>query len=161
MSETQIRCPRMHGFPKQISGLMLIRSSNSARLMHISCNFSLDFGAERGTRTPTPFSRLRILSPLRLPIPPSRPLSFILCYACEYPEKTYENHFFLRILLKRRGSWMLSSKKAWPHCERNLSLFKRRGARFIRELLSKRPLRFPSDKSYVYLKTRSSGSMNL
>src|SRR5690348_3331871 len=29
-------------------------------------------GAERGTRTPTTLSGLRILSPLRLPIPPSR-----------------------------------------------------------------------------------------
>jgi hypothetical protein len=34
-------------------------------------------GAERGTRTPTDLSVLRILSPLRLPIPPSRP-EFIL-----------------------------------------------------------------------------------
>ena len=35
------------------------------------------YGAERGTRTPTDLSVLRILSPLRLPIPPSRP-EFIL-----------------------------------------------------------------------------------
>ena len=32
MSETQIRWPRTHGFPKQISGLMLILSSSSSRL---------------------------------------------------------------------------------------------------------------------------------
>ena len=34
--------------------------------------------AERGTRTPTLFSELRILSPPRLPIPPSRQLKFII-----------------------------------------------------------------------------------
>jgi hypothetical protein len=33
MSETQIRCPRMQGFPKQISGSILIRSSSSSRLI--------------------------------------------------------------------------------------------------------------------------------
>src|SRR5436309_12022255 len=43
MSETQIRCPRMHGFPKQMSGLMLIRSSNSSRPINVSCNSGLQF----------------------------------------------------------------------------------------------------------------------
>jgi hypothetical protein len=33
ISETQRRCPRIHGFPKQTLGSMLIRASNSFLFM--------------------------------------------------------------------------------------------------------------------------------
>jgi hypothetical protein len=41
----------------------------------------LTIGAERGTRTPTGLSALRILSPLRLPVPPSRRPGFSIAQA--------------------------------------------------------------------------------
>ena len=41
MSETQIRYPRMHGFPKQMFGSMLIRSNNFSWLMRASRNCGL------------------------------------------------------------------------------------------------------------------------
>src|SRR5207247_3025330 len=46
MRDTQMRCPRIHGLPKQIFGLMEIRDSNSVLVM---ANFL--FGYQQGSST--------------------------------------------------------------------------------------------------------------
>ena len=69
-------CPRTHRWRAQnwaqsINAINSICSSPDADFAE-SLSGRGFCGAERGTRTPTTLSGLRILSPLRLPVPPSR-----------------------------------------------------------------------------------------